>query len=82
MEGIEHQQHSVRSRRSGHFTVKDIDRYASVFRVRIQAVDARQIDKREVAPAYPAQLSKVLLDSNSGIIRNLLPKTRKTIEQR
>src|SRR5437868_2463200 len=53
-----------------------------VFRPRIQAVHTGQIDKDYFAILIHLRPAHALFDSNAGEIRNLLPETRKPVEQR
>src|SRR5579885_2856123 len=51
--------------------MQNIYRYASVFRMCIEAINSRQIDQCKITAINPAQLAVVLLYSDPGIVGDL-----------
>ena len=82
VEGIENQQDGVRLGRAGHFAAQHVDGDASVFRVGREGVDAGQIDEGEVFAADAGHESHALLHCDARIVRNLLAKSGKSVEER
>ena len=78
--GIQHQDDRVRTRRSRHVAVQNVDCDLLVFGFWNEAVDAGQIDQRDLFAVRVANVAGVMLDGDAREIADLLTQLGETIE--
>ena len=78
---VQHQQNAVGDGYAGHIAGKHIDCDAGVFGVGGEAVDAGEIDQREVAATDTLHLAGVVFHGHAGVVCDLLAQAGETVEQ-
>ena len=81
VEGIEHDEDGVWTRRARHLALEHIDGNARIFGVAGKAVDAGQIDQRKVVAADAAHAARALLYCHAGIVGHLLSQSSEPVEE-
>ena len=77
---VEHQDDRIRTRRSRHVAVQNVDRNFLVFGLGNEAVDAGQIDQRDLFAVGVANVAGVMLDGDARKIADLLTQLGEAIE--
>ena len=80
--GVQHQDDGVGTLGAAHFAVENIHGYFFVFRLGIEAVDAREVDQRHLFARVQAKGADVVLHGDAGEISYSLPQSGEAIEQR
>jgi hypothetical protein len=79
---VENHDDRIRTRRSRHLPGQNIDGHLFVFGLRRQAVDAGEIDQRDLFPVGVAQVAGVMFDGNAGKVADFLAQLGEAVKQR
>src|SRR5262249_34634418 len=78
--GIEDKHHRVGTRQIFHLALQNVVSDLLVFGARLEAINAGEIDEKDVAPSFKARASHAVLDCDTGEIGDLLMETSEAIK--
>jgi hypothetical protein len=82
MKRVQNQEDRVGLGRARHLALQHVYRDACILRIGIQAIDARQVDQREVVAAHSRHRAHALFHGHARIVCHLLAQACQAIEKR